>query len=203
MAITTFAELKTAIASWMDVSTSDVSSVIDDLVMVGEKRIFRETRTRDMEEALSSAIASGVIALPTSYVALKFAYIDGTPTQKLERRSAEWIYETYPSRSSSGKPKFIAREGTNFIFGPYADSSYTVKGVYYKRLAVLSSSANALFLANPDLYLFACLAESEIVLGRDSRIPIWESKFKTILDRVNGEDKAEDQSGSTLQMRVS
>ena len=143
MAITTYAELKTAVTSWLDVATADLSAVIDDLVTVAEKRIFRECRTRDMEDSFSTAISSGTIALPTGYVELKYARIDGTPSQPLERRSAEALYEMYPNRSSEGKPQFIAREASTFIFGPYPDSAYTVKGVYYKRLTVVSSSANA------------------------------------------------------------
>lgn len=202
MSINTYSTLKTAIVSWLNITTADIASQIDDLVTLGETRIFRKARTRDMEVPLSSTIASGVIALPASYVALKFAYIDGTPTQRLERRSAEWIYMQYPVRSSEGKPKYIAREGTNFIFGPYADSAYTVKGIYYKRLDVLSSSVNALFSSNPDLYLFACLAESEPIIGRDQRIALWESKFQSILAEVNGEDQAEDHSSGVLQMRI-
>ena len=201
MAITTYAELKTAVTSWLDIATADLSSIVDDLVTVAEKRIFRECRTRDMEDTFSTAISSGTIALPTGYVELKYARVDGTPSQPLERRSAEALYEMYPNRSSDGKPKFIAREGSTFIFGPYPDSGYTVKGVYYKRLTVVSSSANALFTSNPDLYLFACLAESEIVIGRDSRIAIWEAKYNKILADVNGEDRREQASGSTLRMR--
>jgi hypothetical protein len=171
--------------------------------MVGEKRIFREARTRDMETALSSAISSGTIALPANYVGLRFAYVDGSPTQKLERRQAEWIYQAFPNRSSEGKPQFIAREKTNFIFGPYPDSGYTVKGIYYVRLSALgSSNTNALFDANPDLYLFGCLAESEPILGRDPRVQLWEAKYQRILAEVNGEDKDEDRSGGGLQMRV-
>lgn len=201
MAITTYAQLKTAVTSWLDITASDLTSVIDDLVTVGELRIFRECRTRDMEDSISTAISSGTIALPSGYVELKHARIDGTPSQPLERRSAEALYEMYPTRSSSGKPQFIAREGSTFIFGPYPDSGYTVKGVYYKRLTAVASSANALFTANPDLYLFACLAESEIVIGRDARIPIWEAKYNKILADVNGEDRREQASGSTLRMR--
>jgi hypothetical protein len=201
MAITTYSELKIAVVAWLDIATADLTSVIDDLVTVGEKRIFRECRTRDMEDSFSTAISSGTIALPSNYVELKYARIDGTPSQPLERRSAESLYEMYPNRSSEGKPKYIAREGATFIFGPYADSAYTVKGIFYKRLTVVASAANALFVANPDLYLFACLAESEIVIGRDSRIPIWEAKYNKILADVNGEDRREQASGSTLRMR--
>lgn len=202
MSLTTYAQLKTAVAAWLDVSSTDLTSTIDDLVTVGETRIFREARTRDMETALSSTITTGVIALPTSYVALKFAYIDGSPTQRLERRSAEWIYQKYPQRSAEGKPQFIAREGSNFIFGPFADSGYLVKGRYYMRLAALSGSVNALFTANPDLYLFAALAESEPLIGRDARVPLWEQKYQRILAEVNSEDRQEDASGGALQMRV-
>lgn len=202
MSITTYAELKTAIVSWLDVPTATFTSTIDDLVTVGENRIFREARTRDMENALSSTISGGVIALPTGYVELKYAYLNTSPVCALERRSAEWIYKNYPQRSADRRPKFIAREGTNFIFGPYPDSGYSVAGIYYKRLTALSSSVNALFSANPDLYLFACLSESEPLIGRDARIPLWEAKFQKTLSEVNGEDESEDHSGSALQMRV-
>lgn len=203
MAITTHAQLKTAIAAWLDVSSTDLTSVIDDLVTVGEKRIFRDARTRDMETALSSAIASGVIALPTGYVGLKHAYVDGSPVQHLERRPADWIYRMYPQRSAEGKPQFIAREKTNFIFGPFPDSGYTVKGVYYMHLTAISGSGtNALFDANQDLYLFGCLAESEPLLGRDPRVPLWEAKYQKILATVNGEEKEGDYAGGSLQMRV-
>lgn len=208
MAITTYAELKTAVARWTggsDASTAatlGLTDSIDDLVTVAESRIFRETRTKDTEASLSTAIASGVIAVPSDYIALKFSYVDGTPVQKLERRSAEWIYSNYGTRSANGKPKFIARETTNFIFGPYPDSGYTIKGVYFKKLAALSTAVHNLFTNNPDLYLFGCLAESIILIGRDDRIPLWEAKYIKILNDVNGFARAEDVSGSSLQMRL-
>lgn len=203
MTISTYAQLKTAITNWLDVSTTTFTSTIDDLVTLGEIRLFRECRTRDMENALSDTIsASGTVALPTGYTDLKFAYIDRTPVQHLERRSSEWIYRTYPQRTADRTPKYIARETTNFIFGPFPDSTYAIKGVYYKRFSPLSSAVNALFTASPDLYLFACLAESEPLIGRDSRIALWNSKYQQILALVNGEDKMEQFSGSVLQMRV-
>jgi hypothetical protein len=203
VAISTYAELKVAITGWLDVSTATLSSQIDDLITVGEKRIFREARTRDMETAFNSAISSGVVALPASYVAAKVAYLNTSPIQILERRSAEWIQANYPQTTTSGIPLYFARLGTNFIFGPYPDSAYTLNGIYYARLTAISGSGvNALFTANPDLYLMACLAEAEMLIGRDPRIAIWDAKYQRILADVNGEDKTEDQSGSHLQMRV-
>lgn len=182
----TYAELKTAIANWA--KRADLSTYLDDVILMGEKWVFRNARTRDMETALNLSISSGVAAIPTDYVEMKHSYIDGTPVQSLQMRPASWIYIQYPTRSAEGKPVYIGTEGSNFIFGPYADSSYTLKGIYYKRLTSVASSANALFTANPDLYLFAALAELEPFLKNDKRIGLWTAKRAEILAQVNGED---------------
>lgn len=203
MSFANYTAFTASLSSWMDIGTSDIgASLYADLVTVGEERIFREVRNKDMETSFSASIASGILSLPTSYLALKTAYVDTTPIQSLERRPAEWIRLNYPYNSGSGVPQYIARYGSNFIFGPYPDSDYTITGIYYKKpTAISGASLNDLFTNNPDLYLFACLAESEILIGRDNRIPVWEAKYQRILADVNGADKAEDSSGSSLQMR--
>lgn len=209
MAFSSYTSFGTSLASWLlDSNTATVTdvgvSIVADLITVGESRLFRETRSRDMETSFGSTIASGVLALPTSYLALKSAYVNTSPNVSLERRSAEWIRLQYPQSTTSGVPKFIARYGTNFIFGPYPDSAYTVNGIYYMQPTAISGAAlNTLFTTNPDLYLFACLAEAVIIVGQDKRLPVWESKYQRILADVNGMDKAEDASGSSLQMRPS
>lgn len=202
MALNTYASLKTSIAGWMNVSATDLSSQIDDVVTVAETRIYRETYCRDNELAWSTAIASGVVSVPSDYVKMKNLRTSANPAIELERRPLTWIYGQYPRNASSGNPIYFARDGSNFVFGPYPSGGFTVTGCYYKKFAALSSATNALFLNNPDLYLFACLAESEILIGRDSRIPLWESKYKTIRDAANLLSQSEEQSGSTLRMRL-
>lgn len=198
MSISTYAELQTAVAGWLH--RGDLTAIIPDLIMVGEKYLFRHARTRDMESTLNVTIASGVAALPADYVELKHAYIDGTPVAPLQRKASDWVYLRYPTRSAESKPLFIARDGSNFVFGPYPDSGYTVKGIYYGRLASIQTSANALFTANPDLYLFAALAESAPYLMNDNRVALWMSKRDQILNDVNGEDGRETMSGGPLAM---
>jgi hypothetical protein len=200
MAITTNAELETAVGNWLH--RSDLTAIIPDLVMLGEKRIFREVRTRDMESALSVTIASGVAALPADFVELKHAYIDGTPIRTLEIRPADWIYKKFTTRSSDSKPNTVAVEGSNLIFGPYPDSAYTVKGIYYKRLTAVSSSANALFTKNPDLYLWAALAEAAPYLKNDARALVWVAKYDAAIKAINEEDKRSVNHGGQLSMRA-
>ena len=208
MAISTYNQLGVAVARWVGGSDASDSTAlgfplaIADVITIAEARIFREARTKDTEASMTTTISSGVVAVPSDYIALKFAYIDATPVQTLERRSAEWIYSNYSTRTASGMPKYIGRDASNFIFGPYPDSGYTVKGVYYKKLAALSTTAHALFTNNPDLYLFGCLAEAELIVGKDARVQVWEAKYQKILADVNGVDRAEGSSGGALQMRV-
>lgn len=200
MAITNYSDLQTSVANWLH--RSDLTSIIPDLIMLAEERIFRTVRAREMETAFSEAISSGVIAVPSGYIAFKSVYLDGTPTTKLKRATVAQIYENYPTRSSDSKPKYIAREGSNFIFGPYPDSGYTVKGIYYARLTSIATSENALFTANPDLYLMASLCEAAPYIKEDKRVQIWEGKFAQIKADIESENDEEERSGSGMNVRV-
>jgi hypothetical protein len=198
MAISTYAELQTAVANWLH--RAGLTAIVPDLITLGEKRIFREVRVRVMESALNSAIASGVLAVPADYLELKSAYIDGTPVQQLQRATASQIYTQYPLRTSTSKPKKIAREGANFIFGPYPDSDYTVKGIYYAAPTIVSSSDNALFVANPDLYLFAALSEASAFIKNDARIALWEQKYQSVKAMMEASDRREYGAGGGMEI---
>jgi hypothetical protein len=201
--ITDYATLQAKVSAWIHrTGSADFTAIVPDLIQFGENRIYRDLRVRQMETALSGAIASGVLAVPSGYLELKFAYIDATPVRKLERKDAEFIYAKYPTRSATGQPAFIARDGANFIFGQYPDSAYTVKGAYYKQLAPLSDSntTNWLITDAPELILFAALCEAEPWLQNDSRIALWESKYTQIKDQMQRRADDEEFSGSPLSV---
>jgi len=196
--ITTWATLKTEVANQLN--RTDLTNDVPFFIQLAEFRIYRELRVRQMETVLNSTMSSGQIAVPSGYRALKFAYIDGTPVQKLERKDAEWIYHNYPTRSASSKPFYIARDGGNFIFGPFPDSAYTVKGVFYKQLDLLSDSntSNWLITDAPDLIYFAALCEARPWLGDDERVPLWERKYEIIKQRIQQADNDEEFSGGPI-----
>lgn len=196
-AITDLTSLKAEIAGWLH--DDSLTDEIPGFIQLGENRIYRDLRVRQMETALSDTIASGVIAVPSGYLEMKYAYINGSPMVKLQRKDAEWIYHTYPTRSADGTPRYFAREAGNFIFGPYPDSGYTVKGVYYKKLAALATT-NWLTDDVPDLILFASLCEAAPWTANDERIGLWEKKYAQIAARVQQQDDTEEFSGSPLAM---
>lgn len=198
MAITSYTQLKTAIANWLN--RSDINDYIPDFITFCEKRIYRELRIKPLEATLNSTISGGVLAIPSDYTELKFAYVDGSPVQMLQRKSQSFIYTKYPTRTSWGVPAYICREGDNFIFGPYPDSNYTIKGVYYKQLDALSdSNTTNWFTSNaPDLLLFGSLVEAEPFLKNDARIGLWEAKFNQVFNQLQQKDNEERFSGSAM-----
>lgn len=197
--ISTYADVQTAIAS--ELHRSDLTSYIPDFIQRCESRINAKLRVRQMETTQASTIASGVIAVPTNYVELKHAYLSSTsPYQKLQRKTAEWIYDNYPYRSGEGEPRFIAREGSNFIFGPYASASYVVTLVYFNRLAPISSAVNSVFTAYPGLWLYGSLLEAEGFLKNDKRLPIWERRYQDLMMLIEKEDADEHLSGGVLSV---
>ena len=198
MALSTYADLQTAVAGWLH--RTDLTSIIPDLILIAEKRIWRDVRCRQMETALNVSIASGVAAVPNDYLDIKFAYVDSSPATKLTRCSASNIYEQYPTRTGSGIPKLIAREGSNFIFGPYPGSGYTLKGIYYAQLTSIQSTANALFTKYPDLYLFASLAEAASYIKDQEAIQHWNEKFQAVKEMIRLYENNEYGSGGGLQV---
>lgn len=202
MAITSYSELQTAVANWL--ARDDLTTYIPDFITLAEARIYRELKVRQMETALSETIASGVIAVPSGYTQMKFAYVDGSPIKKLERFDLERLYQEYPTRSADGKPSAYARESTSFIFGPYPDSGYTIKGVYYKKLDPLSdaNTSNWLITDAPDLILFASLCEAEPFIKNDPRLVLWEAKYQNAKTEIRNQDRDEEFSGSVMSPRA-
>ena len=180
---------------------ADLTAVIPDFVTLADSRINNDLRHRTMETSQASTVAAGVVAVPTNYIEMKDCYISSTtPFVNLDRKTAEWIYEKYPFRVSDNIPKFIAREGPNFIFGPFPDSNYVVTLVYYNKFPALSSAVNSVFTTYPGLWLFAALAEAAPYLKDDRRVELWEAKYKQLFNLVQKESDDEFLSGAVLQI---
>lgn len=193
MAITSYSDLKTTIGVWLERSDASdpITTYIDDFIDLAEERLARDVRIWGNEKALSGTLSGGVVSVPTDFVELKHAYIDGDPVYPLDQREAWWIYREYSTRSSDSKPHFIAIDGGNFIFGPYPDSDYTLAGTYYFKPTALSDSNTTSEWTTyaPDLLLWACLVETAPFLKEDERSLIWESKYQARLKEVNRQDK--------------
>lgn len=200
--ITDYATTVTAIQDYL--ARSDLASYVPNFLQNTQAKLYRSLRIRSMETTLNVTMASGVAALPADYLDLKYAYINTSPVKFLERVTPEEIYRNYRTRSASGKPHWIAREAENFIFGPYPDSNYNILGIYYKQLTLLSASNTTNWFSTnaPDVLLYGALLEAQPFLMNDKRIQTWKMMFDEAVATIDGQDRREKHSGSTLQVHV-
>jgi hypothetical protein len=202
--ITGYTSLETAIGDWL--ARGDLTDFIPNFIQNWEERFYRQPKNfgRWMEVDLSSTIASSVIAVPTDYLELKYAYIDGSPSARLDRVSINQLYGRYPRGDSTGFPQWIARDAANFVFGPAPDSAYTVKGIYYAKPTVMRSyaadaAAHWVIVNAPDLALYGALCESAPFLRKEDRLPVWQSLYTQALQDYRDLFTEEDISGSPIQ----
>lgn len=197
--VTTYNTLLTAIADYL--ARSDLTTFTPNFVQNWEERFYRDSENWAswMEAALSVTITSNVAAVPAGYLGLKVAYIDGQVNPLLKRISLVQLYERYPRDSGlTGIPRYIARNGANFEFGPIPASG-TLAGTYYAKPTVLRSDAdgvNWLITNAPDLCLYGSLLEAEPFLKNDKRIAVWQSFYDSALVAYRSQFRAEDYSGS-------
>jgi hypothetical protein len=180
MAISTYAELQTAVSNWLD--RSDLTSRIPEFITLAEGRIARKLRIREMETESDVATVAGTrtAAVPTGFREVRRIYLNTTPITDLKYISPQDYWARYMS-TNTGKPQVFTVEGANLVFGPIPDAAYTAKVLHYKALDALSSSAHAVFTANPDVYLYGALLAAEPFLKNDKRIGVWKGMFDEAL----------------------
>ena len=205
MAITTYAQLQTATANWLD--RTDLTSRIPEFIELAEANFNRVIRQPDMVAKDDSfSIASRYTTLPTNTLEIVRIVVDLTPVIVLEYMTPEEISERRIVMSATGKPYYFTTVGgaTNQLeVLPSPDSTYTSSIVYYTRIAALSDSAtsNWLLAAHPDIYLFGTLVEAEPYLKNDERMPMWTSRLDKALNALGLQGQRERHTASGLRMR--
>jgi hypothetical protein len=196
--ITSYASLQTAVGDWM--ARSDLSSYIPNFIQNWEEDFYRDPLNWGswMESALSVSITSGAAAVPSDYLGMKVAYISGQASPPLKRISLDQLYQRYPRAVSGGQAVYIARNGSNFVFGPTPSDS-TLVGTYYAKPTLLrddSDGINFMITNAPDLCLYGSLIAAEPFVKNDKRLPLWQAMYAQALQTYRARFKEEDYSGA-------
>ncbi len=202
MAITTFAELKTAIANWLE--RDDLTNRIPEFVSLAEDRIGLETdiRIRAMETSSDLTVDAQTVALPTRYLESRRIYLDGTPRRRLDFLTPEnfWIRNL---STQTSQPQFFTVEGEDLVFGPAPDSTYTGKHLFYQKFASLSADTDTNWILTNarGLLLYGSLLEAEPFIKNDPRLTLWASLYDDLVEKVKKSDKRDRYSGAPLMAR--
>jgi hypothetical protein len=201
--ITTYTSLQTAVTDYL--KRSNLATFVPNFIQNWESDFLRDPKNFGpwMETSTDATIASSVIATGTGYLGLKAAYVAGDYLP-LERVSLHQMFMRYPRGGETGRPEWIAREGSNFIFGPVPDDDYSVHLVKWVRPTLLrnfasDAAAHYLITDAPDLPLFGALLQAEPYIKNDERLPLWQSMYDRALVSYRELNREEETSGSPVQ----
>jgi hypothetical protein len=202
MAISTFAELKTATANWLD--RSDLTDRIPEFIALAEARFNRILRIRDMETvstAISTAAGTREYSLPTGFVQMKEFHLTTDPLTPLAYITPEMMTRIWAG-SGRGKPEVFTIIADNVRLGPNPDAVYTTSMLYYKTFTALSDDAttNDMLTNNPDVYLYGTLLEAEPFIMNDQRVQLWGMAFEKAIGDIQFQDNKDRHSGSELRV---
>ena len=204
MALSTYSDLKTSVASYL--ARSDLTSQIPDFIQLAEVRLRRELRIRQMLKVATTTTTSGdaTVGLPTDFLELRDVFFVNNPS----------ITVTYLTPSSftrnartteSGQPVNYTILSSEFQFAPIPDNTYTIQMLYYAAPTFLSdANTSNVFLAQcPDALLYAALGEAEPYLMNDARLQTWSALYNRAVGALTSADEAGEFSASPLKMTVS
>ncbi len=206
MALSTYTELKDAIADWLD--RSDLTARIPDFIALAEARLNRELRIRPMEVRSILELTAGqkYFALPGGYLQMRNIQLNTNPTTPLEYVTPEMLDRLYGSDATS-RPRAYSLIGDEIQLSPIPDSTYTLEVAYYEKFTPLGDGTAGTVTTNwlsenaPDVILYGALIEAEPFVKNDERMPMWLNAYKESIDKIQKADNKDRHSGSQMRVR--
>ena len=195
--LNTYDTLVTAITGWLarpDDPTDPVLAAIPDYIRLCEARLNTELRGQVNQRRSWAYINEPVEGLPTDFLAPSHVSLVQADDRaySLTPMSVRELRDRY---SYAGSPCAYAIAGPQIMFGPYVE--YDVDAVetelsrfeivYFAEIPPLTDpevDTNDVLLKHPDLYLMGSLVEAGSFTVSD-QTPMWESRFKSALDKAN------------------
>ena len=199
MAISTYSELQTEIAEW--VNRSDLTARIPTFISLCEAKLNRELRLRVQEANFPLSLAAG-----ESSVALPDGFVEPLALWEVEASGNRPLRFVPPSAldkdATAGDLTKWSIDGTNIIFGRPAGSAVSL--LFRMRSAFALSDAeptNWLLTNYPDVYLYGSICEAEHFSRDDEAMMVAKARCDEAMRSVKRLN-AKSQSGGTLAVET-
>lgn len=205
MALSTYVELKAAVADWLN--RTDLTTAIDyDFLPLCEaelkRRVRRTTKTGTIYVNAAYVSPPTDMAYPITVRLNSGSTYQDTP---LAVCTPEMLGEVLAANGGvAGRPTHVAYFDSKFQFAPEPDQSYDATVVYVMQFTALSgtNTSNAILAEAPDAYLYGCLLQAAPYLEHDERIPVWQAKFDAAIEQLNKVRMEEEYGGGIKDVRL-
>ena len=203
MPITTYAELQTVIADFLD--RDDQTERIKTFIDLAEANMNRLIRHWRMERRSTAVMDTQYTSLPTDYLEMIRLMTTGATPRRLELVGQGQLLELRENNKDLKKQplNYAITDGTIEVF-PIPDTSYTAEMVYYSRIDALTTSntSNWVLQYHPDAYLYGALIHSAPFLGEDARMGTWAALFQSAIDAINMDNEKAKSGGAGRRIKI-
>jgi hypothetical protein len=187
MSISTYGELKTAVANWLNDST--LISRIPEFIVYAESLIHGDpesdlpgVRCRNMFKRVTTTVTTEYFDAPTDLLEIKDIEVQGDPDSALDYLSPKAMTKKFPS-SFTGTPEYYTIIGDEFQVKPVPSSS-VLEIAYYAKFTAFSDDADANWLLtnHPFIYLYGALIAAMPYLREDTD---FKTEYAMLVNNLN------------------
>lgn len=176
MALSTYADLKAAVADWL--TRADLEQQIPDFIKLAEATLNKVVRSSRMTANAAVTVNANARkgTAPADMLEPIYVQLAADEDYPLEQVSPEQLTVLRRSRMrSTGMPRFYAVVGRSIEVAPTPASQITLDVAYYQAIPTLSAptDANWLLTYDPDLYLYTTLLHAAPFLQDEGRASLF------------------------------
>ena len=183
MAISTYNDLKTSIAAYLQ--RSDLTAIIPDFITLAESDINSDIA--DLQVAQShlsvTTTANNPLVSTASMYALRDAWCNGEPLH-IGLPSSLSVTDT-----RKGAPEAVGISGASSVrIYPIPDAAYTIDLLHIPLLSI-ASQPNWVFTQSPSAYLYGSLLHASAYIEDMSKISAWQAGYEAAISRLRSANR--------------
>jgi hypothetical protein len=183
MALSTYSDLKSATADWLE--RSDLNPRIPDFIALAESRLNRLFRGRmnEVNAALTATPGLRTITLPATFSEAVSVHLGGCDELRFIDPALMEVHTT------AGRPDFWAIDGGSLVFERPADQAYAITLRHLRKFALSDAEpTNPILTDYPDLYLFGALLEAAPFLRDADLMALFQGRFDIAMQEATNKE---------------
>ena len=180
--------------SWFEDDGAEFEAALPQIIELEELRIFKDAPNLQAHRTTATGnLVNGTatITVPTNLRVVRGFGITVSGAQVfLERKVDSYLYDKYPTATSTAQPKFYAESNeTTLLLGPTPNDTYAYT-LYYLRIPTgLSASNTTTWVGtnHEDVLLYAACREAAAFLRDAEATAYWTQRYEEEVTRLGAE----------------